>query len=345
VRYLVSDRAKALIKLALDGFSCPSIPDLFHLLRDLSKATTVSFHLKLARLQEKQVQTEQCWQGLVAQGKAALAEQRFLDHLKEQTDTLRADQTQYQSVLHQVSQAVHPFTLADSRAQSAAEVETALHQAVETLNRLRAKYTTRSNESEVAKFTRPIPALASLVDLWWQWLKQDPLLRSQDLGLQAWLLERWLPGVYWQQQLSKTTNPALKKIYQQAFQAAQQSLSRSPGMMPMTAEELEYWRLWAGEWASKFQRASSAVEGRNGCLSQMNHCTRGTPAQRLRVMTVIHNFDLQRVDGTTAAERLFGSSFPDLFEWIIDRARPLPMPRKPRTRSKPKPLILHNVPA
>jgi hypothetical protein len=38
LRYVVSDRAKALIKLALKGLGCPSVPDLFHALRDLAKA-------------------------------------------------------------------------------------------------------------------------------------------------------------------------------------------------------------------------------------------------------------------------------------------------------------------
>lgn len=37
VKYLVSDRAKALVKLALEGLGCRSIPDLFHALRDLGK--------------------------------------------------------------------------------------------------------------------------------------------------------------------------------------------------------------------------------------------------------------------------------------------------------------------
>ncbi|TVR66451.1 MAG: hypothetical protein EA420_01660 [Candidatus Competibacteraceae bacterium] len=37
VRYVVSDRAQALIKLALKGLGCPSVPDLFHALRDLAK--------------------------------------------------------------------------------------------------------------------------------------------------------------------------------------------------------------------------------------------------------------------------------------------------------------------
>src|ERR1700757_2347795 len=38
VLYLVSDRAKALIKLAQQGLDCPSIPDLFHLGHDLAKS-------------------------------------------------------------------------------------------------------------------------------------------------------------------------------------------------------------------------------------------------------------------------------------------------------------------
>ena len=40
VLYLVSDRAKALIKLAHTGLGCPSIPDLFHLGHALAKGVT-----------------------------------------------------------------------------------------------------------------------------------------------------------------------------------------------------------------------------------------------------------------------------------------------------------------
>jgi hypothetical protein len=42
VLYLVSDRAKALIKLAHTGLTCLSIPDLFHLLHDLAKGYSLS---------------------------------------------------------------------------------------------------------------------------------------------------------------------------------------------------------------------------------------------------------------------------------------------------------------
>ena len=42
VLYLVSDRAKALIKLAETGLECLSIPDLFHLIHDLVKSYSLA---------------------------------------------------------------------------------------------------------------------------------------------------------------------------------------------------------------------------------------------------------------------------------------------------------------
>jgi hypothetical protein len=62
-------------------------------------------------------------------------------------------------------------------------------------------------------------------------------------------------------------------------------------------------------------------------LARMNHTQRSIPARRLKVATVIHNFGIRREDGTTAAERLFGEPFPNLFDWIVEHVRELPPPR------------------
>ena len=85
---------------------------------------------------------------------------------------------------------------------------------------------------------------------------------------------------------------------------------------------------------AKFQRTSSAVEGRNGYLSGLHHASRGFTEQTLRVLTIIHNFGIRRDDGTTPAQRLFAQSFPDLFEWVVPRMGELPRPR--RTLKSPK---------
>ena len=56
-------------------------------------------------------------------------------------------------------------------------------------------------------------------------------------------------------------------------------------------------------------------------------------AQRLKALTAIHNFDLRRSDGTSAAERLFDEEFPDLFEWALEMIGSFTMPRKARIRT------------
>lgn len=344
LRCVVSDRAKALVKLALEGFTCPSVPDVFHALRDLGKVVGVSFHLKLARLEEKRVQAQQTLSVRQAKGQDTHVQQRFIAHLNEDIATLRADQASAQAWRREASYAVHPFTLTDSTRQSAAHVEAALHRALEELNTLHARHTARDNTPAVAKFTRQIPGLAALVEGWWEGVEQSLAPDTRDTELRGWLLERLLPTVYWQAQVGKTKTPALKEVYRQAFEHAREVLHHHPLTTTLSAEAFAAWQAWASEWVMKFQRASSPVEGRNGYLSQVNHCARGTPAQRLKVLTVIHNFDLKRPDGTTAAERLFGTPFPDLFDWVMERMGALPLPRKARTPSAPKLLNLQPVP-
>jgi hypothetical protein len=90
---------------------------------------------------------------------------------------------------------------------------------------------------------------------------------------------------------------------------------------------------------SKFQRASSAIEGRNGYLSRLHHSGRGLSEKDLQVLTVIHNYDLHRADGSTAAQRFFGITFPPLFSSVFGQMGDLPASRKPRKFEKVNVLV------
>jgi hypothetical protein len=76
----------------------------------------------------------------------------------------------------------------------------------------------------------------------------------------------------------------------------------------------------------------------------MYHNGRGLTAKRLRALTVIHNYGIKRLDGTTAAMRLFDREFPDLFSWMVKEMGELPLPRKARGRVIRNPLFLITVP-
>ena len=109
--------------------------------------------------------------------------------------------------------------------------------------------------------------------------------------------------------------------------------------------EQQQWIDWALWMCTKFQRTSSAVEGRNGYLSGLHQANRGFTEQTLKVLTLLHNFDLKRDDGSTPAQRLFGKPFPDLFESVLLNLGELPTPRRTlKTRKSQKP-TLQAVPA
>src|SRR5882762_8610594 len=59
VSYLVSDRAKALIKLAETGLDCLSIPDLFHLSHELTKSYSLVLFSRLRQAQQALAQARE----------------------------------------------------------------------------------------------------------------------------------------------------------------------------------------------------------------------------------------------------------------------------------------------
>ena len=84
--------------------------------------------------------------------------------------------------------------------------------------------------------------------------------------------------------------------------------------------------------AKSFQRSSSQVEGRNGYLSFIHHGQKGIPTNKMKALTVIHNFDTKRNDGSTPAQRLFGQEFPDLFEFLCQNVTGFKEPRKRKAK-------------
>ena len=139
-----------------------------------------------------------------------------------------------------------------------------------------------------------------------------------------------LPLVYWQEQLHRTRRPEQKAQIALMIQALEEAFERHSCTRQLQPELLADWKAWAADHAKAFQRASSAVEGRNGYLSQMQHNHRGLPMRRYQVWTALHNFDCRAVDRTTPASRFFRRSFPELFESVLSQIDTLPMPRQRR---------------
>ncbi len=332
VLYLVSDRAKALIKLAETGLECPSIPDLFHLLHELVKGYSLVIwrQLKTARqaLSRAQEHLAKCQasgaseveiesaQVVVATGEAEVA------HWQQVRDT-------YRGHLEAMSLSVHPWRLSDSTPQSSQEVEAQLAAELSALQELLETNGLPVKKKVLDKVRKQLAGLAAVTCVWWQTVRQD-VHRQITLTPMwtTWVEAHLLPMIYWQQRVSRARGRRRKAKLVRGLEVVQAAFEAHPLTAQLPPEVLAGWKAWAAEHARTFQRASSAVEGRNGYLSQMHHNHRGLPKRRYKVWSALHNFDCRASDGSTPASRFFRREFPDLFETVLAQIKELPRPRK-----------------
>ncbi len=344
VRSLVSDRAPALIKLALEGFECPSIGDLFHPLWDLSKSVGAALSRQFTQANQKLVSAQQRLVQLTALAKDTTAQQQLVEQLQAQCEFVQSGQRTYHRLRQQLTLTVHPFALSDGSFKTTTEIQAQLEQVLLKLETLQNTHQLVKADSVLHKFRQQIPALAVGVNTWWQWVQHSLSLEDLDTPLTNWLLGQMLPAVYWQLQLNKTKSRSLKRIYQRAQRRTHRALLAHAFTATLADGQFRHWQDWAKCMGSRFHRASSAVEGRNGYLAQRHHVQRGFWQHHLQVLTVIHNFDLTRSDGTTAAQRLFARQFPNLFSWVIKQMGELPRPRVSKKSVKAQRLSLPSVP-
>ena len=258
---------------------------------------------------------------------------------------VQQDEAIYHEALEKVSQTIHPFTLDSLQWQTQRTLLTHLAPPLQCLWDLAPAYGAQKAQQAIDTFEGQITSFAQAIEAWQQWVTSAIDSQIQDLEIRSWVLTYLLPWVYWTQQADKTRQPSLKRSYQDAASQAFDRLFAQDLTLVLTEHQRGQWVLWCREFCAKYQRTSSAVEGRNGYLSKLHHARRGFSEQSLSVLTIIHNFDLKRYDGTTAAGRLFGHDFPDVFEWMLAHVGELPMPRQSSRPQQPKPLYADAFPA
>jgi hypothetical protein len=348
VLHFVSDRGKSLIKLALSGFNCKAGADIFHaqydiskwigtgIGRKISKATTQYKKTKntLSHLEEKNAPKEK----IELKRQELKDDETCLNKIKEERQT-------YSDSLRKISEIIHPFSTGNNASQTSSQVELALKEQSQEFKTIANNNDISDSKGRFKKYIKQIKDMASGIDSWWFWAVESLVGYGLGKEKQDWLLYTLLPVIYWYQQMEKSQNHKMKKVYRQAWKKALLIYESHSLTHKILDDEMEQWLSWTDWISGKFQRASSAIEGRNGYLSQMHHNGRGITAKRLKALTVIHNYDTKRRDGTTAAERLFDTEIPDLFDWLIEQMGDLPLPRKSRGCNSPNPLNLQIVSA
>jgi hypothetical protein len=137
VLYRVSDRAKALIQLAEQGLECLSMPDFFHVVHELIKSYSLALGRPLRHAhQERKSATEALahLQGLPHTAQDALEATALV--AARQAEMIRWQEAHhaYRCPLETLSLTRHPFRMADSAPQTAAQVESHLQAVGEAID-------------------------------------------------------------------------------------------------------------------------------------------------------------------------------------------------------------------
>jgi hypothetical protein len=329
--YLVSDRAKALIQLAEHGLECLSMPDFFHCMHDLVQSYAFVIGQRVRHAQQELTKAQAILARLLERPHAestAAAAQAGVE--AKHIEVRRWDEvhTTYRTHLETLSLTLHPFRLVDSTPHTSAQVTRQLQETVAAIETLLQDHQLPARPEAMAKVRKQLPALAALVDVWWQGVERavEPFRRSSTW--RQWVHECLLPLVYWEHHGAHTRCARRKAKLRQAMEVVATRFHTHAISKPLAPQVLEEWQAWAVQRIKTFQRTSSAVEGRNGYLSQMQHNQRGLPKHSYKVWTILHNCDGRAADGTTPAGRFFRRTVPDLFETVVSHIEVLPQPRR-----------------
>jgi hypothetical protein len=226
----------------------------------------------------------------------------------------------------------HPFDATSGRPVTAATVEQRLGQRLQVIEAIiAAARLGEGSQAAVAKARRwLVPLVASLA---WFWEMVGELLTSLPLTGEARraIREQLLPGLYWEREALRGRDAEQRQSRRALAERLLSAAWSAAGVLGQLPEAVrnEVARVAAAA-VDLFVRSSSCVEGRNGRLSLYHHGQGPLSEVRLRALTAVHNYVVERADGTTAAERFFGAKPRPVFEHLLERMPELPRPARKR---------------
>jgi hypothetical protein len=343
---VVSDAAKALVRQTEILLGVHHSPDLFHVQHDMLQATSLALagqteraatavtqaEAQTAELQ-RQVQAcrEQCpesssVQVLEQQQRQAQATEAAA---REQYVACQQRQQRAHEAVCGLGQDYHPFDLQTGQALDENAVAQRLAGHFDQLDQIAAAAGLSARATQkLAKARRVLKAMQATVKFYWTLLEVWISNWNLPPAVAQWLREDLIPGWYLARIAEKADTASerhrLRELSEKILARARSPTGVWGTLSPEQCLNLER---KAQACADLFQRSSSCVEGRNGHLALKHHALHQFTPRKLQALTVLHDYVMWRADGTTAAERFYGTAPRDCFTWLLDR---LDVPARPR---------------
>jgi len=353
VHQVTSDQAKGLCHHVTQALGAQQGPDLFHVQYEISRATAAALAARLRRAEQALTEAEQA---LAEQQARQAAYERgprrpgrppdFARRLHQRRSDLagaqghlekvQAHQAEAKAVRRELSAAYHPYDLASGEIQAPEQVAGRLARCWQRLEALAetAALPERCRQ-RLRKAQRVGQSLVATVCFYFATVTAKVEALSLPQALETALYAHLIPALYLERVAERSTDRGQRQALREQVSALLAPLQASAGPLAgLSPEDRRLLEQVATDCAQLFQRSSSCVEGRNGQLSLHHHSRHRLSDRKLAALTTVHNYLIQRPDGTTAAERFFGQRPARLFEAVLSQVR---LPGRPaRKRPPPK---------
>lgn len=336
-----SDEGRSLVKHCRVGLGAHHSPDLFHVQQDVNRAFSGTTNgavqraeTDLRRVQQETARLQAESETLGSTHGTLFDTQIQMSREQEKDAALRVEaakarRQEVRDEVRGIGDDYHPFDLQTGLPRQADAVDAALNQRFDRVEQLAEQFNVPQGRRKlVGKARKNVVNMVATIAYFWHMfsLKMGALHVSEEVRQS--LASTLLPAVY----LEGASARARDAEQRRRLRALSESLyakARDGPLRDLETSQREEVQRVVTECAGLFQRSSSCVEGRNGHLALHHHGLHRLSTRKLNALTTVHNYFLKRPDGTTAAERFFGSPSRDLFEYLLDR---LPFPSRPRSR-------------
>lgn len=341
-----SDEGRGLLRHVKKDLGVHHSPDLFHIQQELVRGTSVALASRKRRAEKamaeaaKQVNRHQEEQPADPDDEggheSAPGVEEQLEEAQKTLEIAAGHQERVKKAIQGISVAHHPFDLETGAARSAAEVSTALEQ-------LFAEIETVATEAnlpqrclkKIQKAKGVVVEMVATVAFFWLVVRAKVEALSLTPEAEQAVYDHLIPAIYLSLVAEKTRDPEQRyALLIKSEELLIPFLSRDGPLGDLETTEKAVIETVARECAQLFQRSSSCVEGRNGQLALRHHSLHRISDRKLAALTTVHNYFIKRRDGTTAAERFFGSKPRNLFAWLLEQ---VDLPGRPaQKRSQPQ---------
>ena len=310
-------------------------PDLFHILHDVSRGLSLFLARRERAAQEKVDKTRAIYTELRTVAEIAektrkrgrpipypkyLAEARgHIASAEKQLQIAEARRDQFRDLLHELSNEYLPFCIDDGTRKGSSYLAIRIKSIFAKIHTLaKAVSLPEGLQESLWKAERCIPSMIANLEFFSR--ESEILMRKYGItGTHASTVHSCLvPAALIQRRLGQLTSEGGERLRLRAQELIKDGMHRL-GEDGNSEKMRNFYLRVAAIIASRWHRSSSAIEGRNGLLSQRHHSLRGLNGRKLRCLTCLGNYYARRSDGTTAANRLFGREHLNLADAVTVR--------------------------